>query len=287
MNSIIVKIREIYNDLNTTEQKIASYILDNPDDILHASIANIVERAGTSQAAVVRFCKTLGYNGFKDIKRSLTEEILAMARGDENKEESYSDIKGSESTIALIEKVTTNNIKSIEDTRRLMDFSAIEQAMDAIIKSGRVDFYGVGASGLVALDAQQKFSRIGRNCNASVDPHVQITLAANLKPGDVAVMISYSGMTRDIIDTLTVAKESGATIIAVCKYGKSRLASKADIVLHTCSPEITVRSGAMGSRIAQLTIIDMLFTGVAGHNVKGLQKALNRSYKYTAIKKLH
>jgi len=160
----------------------------------------------------------------------------------------------------------------------------VERAINAIHKAKRIDFYGVGASGLIALDAQQKFIRINKHAWAYTDPHMQITAAANLSKNDVVVVISYSGETGDIIDTVKIAKESGATIIAVTKYGMNTLAEISDIRLFLSSPETTMRSGAMGSRIAQLTIIDIIFTGVASLEYPYIKKYLDRT-KEVSVKK--
>lgn len=288
MNKITIKIREVFNELNLTEQKIASYFLENSDDIINLNIADLANRCGVSQSALTRFNKKIGFNGLKDLKRSLTADLLESSRGTASDlGNDYSDIMAGDSTDELVEKICKNNQKAILETQCLLDRKNLEAAINLLCETDRVDFYGVGASGLVALDAQQKFMRIGKICNANLDPHIQLVLASNLKKNDVAVLISNSGMTEDILDLLTIAHEAGAHVIAITKYGKNRLNQEADLILNTCSPEINIRSGATSSRIAQLTIIDLLFIGVAGKNVNNYQKALNKSYKYASIKKVN
>src|SRR5690606_5301513 len=144
-----------------------------------------------------------------------------------------------------------------------------------------------GASGLVCMDAEQKFSRINKMCHAYTDGHSQLTAATLLEKQDVAVFISNSGATSEILDALDIAQKNKAKCIAITKYNKSELAERADVVLSISTPELTIRSGAMGSRIAMLTIIDILFAGVASAEYKEIksylaktQNVLNKRRRY-------
>lgn len=282
MSGSLLKIKESLDNLNPTEKKIATYILENIEQIPHLSIKQLAERSCTSEAAIVRFCKTIEFKGYKDFKISIISEISANQKDDENK---YTDIKPGDKLESIIENVCLNNCKSIEDTLQILDFNEVKRAVNAIHKASRVDFYGVGASGIIAMDGQQKFMRINKFSAAYIDSHLQVTDAANLTKGDVAIIISYSGETKDIIDTLNVAKEAGATVIAITKYGKSRLSEGADIKLCLSATETSIRSGAMSSRIAQLNIIDILFSGVASLEYKNIKKYLDKTHKVTALKK--
>ncbi|MDI6618385.1 MAG: MurR/RpiR family transcriptional regulator [Clostridiales bacterium] len=282
MPGTLLKIKEVFNNLNKTEKRIAEYILENPDDIIHLSIGELAERCSTSQAAIVRFCKSIQYNGYKDFKIDITPDILALQKDDENK---YTDIKPGDKLESIIENVCINNIKSIDDTLKILDYNEVERAVDAINKSRRIDFYGVGASGIIALDGQQKFMRIHKYCFAYTDSHLQITSAATLEKGDVAIIISYSGETKDIIESAKAAKESGATVISITKYGKSTLSELSNINLFLTSPETSIRSGAMGSRIAQLNMIDIIFSAVASMEYKDIKKYLDKTHKATLLKK--
>lgn len=281
MPGSLLKIKEAINNLKPSEKKVADYILDNTDEIIGLSISELADRSGTSEAAVVRLCKTLQFNGYRDFKIDITSDI-ASQKTEENK---YTDIRAGDRLETIIENVCHNNKKSIEDTLEILDYEEVNRAVNAIHKARRVDFYGVGASGIIAMDGQQKFMRINKFCQAYTDPHLQVTAAANLKKGDVAVLISYSGQTRDIIDSMKVARESGATIIAITKYGKSILSEGADVRLFLSSPETSMRSGAMGSRIAQLNMIDIIFSGVASLEYNDIKKYLDRTHKVTELKK--
>lgn len=282
MAGTILKIKESINNLNPTEKRIASYILDNIEEVPHLSIKLLADRSGTSEAAIVRFCKTIEFNGYKDFKISLLSEISANQKEDDNK---YTDIKPGDKLESIIENVCLNNKKSIEDTLQILDYNEVKRAIDKIHKAKRIDFYGVGASGIIAQDGQQKFMRINKFSMAYMDGHLQVTAAANLAKSDVAVLISYSGETKDIIETMDVAKQTGAAIIAITKYGKSRLSEGADIKLFLSATETSMRSGAMSSRIAQLNMIDILFSGVASLEYKDIKKYLDKTHKVTALKK--
>lgn len=281
MSGSLLKIKEAINNLKPSERKIADYILSNTDEIIGLSISELADRSGTSEAAVVRLCKTLQFNGYRDFKIDITSDI-ASQRTEESK---YTDIRAGDKLETIIENVCHNNKKSIEDTLEVLDYEEVSKAVNVLHKAKRIDFYGVGASGIIAMDGQQKFMRINKFCQAYIDPHLQVTAAANLQKGDAAVLISYSGQTKDIIDSMKVAKGSGATIIAITKYGKSILSEGADIKLYLSSPETSMRSGAMGSRIAQLNMIDIIFSGVASLEYNDIKKYLDRTHKVTELKK--
>lgn len=269
--------------MTPVERIIEEYIVENKEEIPRLSVNGLATKSHTSDASVLRFCKTLGYRGYRDF-------IVAVstALGSADKEESaYTDIQPGDDLQTIISNVSRNNSRSIEDTLRILDREAVQRSVDLLRKAERIDFYGVGASGLVCMDAQQKFSRIGKICFAYTDGHSQLTAASLLRKGDVAVLISNSGDTLDILNTLEVAKRSGATIVAVTRYVKSELASQADLLLNFSTPEITIRSGAMGSRIAMLTIIDILFTGVASADYKNIKALLNKTHNVLAGKHKH
>lgn len=282
MAGTLLKIREMIDNFSPSEKKIANYILDNPEEILHLSISKLAERSGSSEAAIVRFCKTIKFKGFKDFKIDITSDALAFQKEEEYK---YTDIRPGDKLESIIENVCLNNKKSIDDTLKILDYGEIEKAVQAIHKAKRIDFYGVGASGITALDGQQKFMRINKFCGAYIDTHMQLTAAVTLKKTDVVILVSYSGETKDIIDAMRVAKKSEATIISLTKFGKNTISEEADINLFLSSPETTMRSGAMGSRIAQLNMIDIIFSAVASLEYSEIKKYLDNSHKVMLIKR--
>ena len=178
----------------------------------------------------------------------------------------------------ILENVSFNNARSIEDTLSVLDRGQVRRAVELLCRAPRADWYGLGASGLVCQDAQQKFLRINKRSQAFVDGHSIQTAAALLGPGDVAVLVSNSGTTAEILDALELVQAAGASSIAVTRYSRSPLAQGVDVVLHISTPEVTFRSGAMGSRIAMLNIVDILFSCVASAQYDEVKQYLDRTH---------
>ncbi len=273
MESCYVLLKESLNTLAQAEQRVARFILSNPRKVMNQSISELAVHCNTSKTTIMRLCKGLGFKGYKDFVKSLVADI-ALGQAEDV---SYMDLHPHDDIRTVIKNVTSNNILSIENTMKILDPGEMEKAIDTIIHAKRIDFYGVGSSGIVALDAQSKFLRIAKNCYAFTDPHQQLFSAASLGENDAAVLISYSGETLDILDTLSIIQESGATTIGITRYGKNSLSSRVDIKLFTTSTETGFRSGAMASRIAQLNVIDIIFSAVAGRTYDDIKKYLDKT----------
>lgn len=274
-DNILLKLREMKESLTPVERMIADYILENTSEVPRLSIKALATKSKTSDASVLRLCKTLGYSGYRDFIVSISTSLGSI---DEDQSDQYTDIQPGDDLETIINNISLNNRKSIEDTLSIINREEIARAVDLLRKSQKIDFYGLAASGLVCMDAQQKFMRINKMCHAFTDGHSQLTAATLLKNTDVAVMISNSGNTKEILEALDVAKSSGAKVIAITRYNRSPLAEKADVVLFISTPEITIRSGAMGSRIAMLNVIDILFAGVASAEYKNVKKYLKKTH---------
>ncbi|WP_125154819.1 MurR/RpiR family transcriptional regulator [Clostridium rectalis] len=284
MTGSLIKINEILKDLSPSEKKIGKFILENPKMISQLSIGELAQMSGSSEATVVRFCKILGFNGYKDFKVSIIKDVANM--GEDIDEEQYTDVEPGDPLDIIMENISYNNKKSIDNTLEILSEDQIKKSVKAIITAERIDFYGIGASYIIALDALQKFSRINKVVSAYPDTHMQIASASNMKYGDVAIAISYSGETKDTYDSIRVAKECGATTISITKYGQNSISELCDINLFVSAPEITIRSGAMSSRIAQLNVVDMLFAGVASYRFDEVIKYLNNTRRVIRKKKI-
>ena len=276
-----LNIKESYERLSASEKRIAKYIIDNPNEVVKLPISELADRCQTSKPTVVRLCKTLGYSGYKELCMYLNADIML----NEGSELSYKDINPNDDTAEIVAKVSENNIRAIKNTVDIMDYDALGRAVDLICKARRIDFYGVGNSGFVALDAQNKFLRINKLATAQIDPHLQILTASNLSRDDVAVFISYTGETRDLLETLDIVKSTGAATISITKLGKNSLASACDVNLFMVSDESFIRSGAMSSRIGQLCIIDILFSIVTSRMYSEIKPYLDRSMNASKKKK--
>ena len=275
VDNLLLKLREIKESLTPAEKKVAEYVLAYPEEVPRYSIKKLANKSKTSDASVVRLCKTLGYDGYRQFIVSITAELAARVQ---DSGEEYTDIRPGDDLDTIIKNISLNNCRSIEDTLMVIDFDSIKKAVGLLSTARRIDFYGIGASGLVCWDAQQKFMRINKICHAHTDGHSQLTSASMLTGGDVAVIISNTGTTVEIVDTLKLIKETEANVIAITRYGKNILSANADVVLFFSTPEITIRSGAMGSRIAMLNIVDILFSGVASMEYKSIKKYLDKTH---------
>lgn len=273
-NSVELRIRDVKPTMTRVERAVAEYVEPRLAMVRGMSIKQLAQNSRTSEASVLRFCKTLGYSGYRDFSLSLS---AALGSEREDEERRYTDIRPGDSLDTIIENVSFNNRRSIEETLAVLDREEMARAVALVCGAPRVDWYGLGASGLVCADAEQKFMRINKRCQAFVDGHSIQTAAVLLQPGDVAVLVSNSGTTSDILDALELVQAAGAKSIAMTRYSKSPLALGADVVLRISTPEVTFRSGAMGSRIAMLNLVDILFSGVASAQYEQIKGCLART----------
>ncbi|HHV53978.1 MAG TPA: MurR/RpiR family transcriptional regulator [Firmicutes bacterium] len=250
-------IRSVYPSLAPAEQKVAYYVLEHPEEVIYASVTQLAEACGVGESTIIRFCQSVGFRGYQDLKLA-----LAMQQR-EAPGTIQEDIQPDDPLPLVIEKVSYANVQIIRDTARMVDAGALERAIDTLVRARRVEFYGVGASGVTALDAKYKFLRIGFVCDAYVDSHLQAMSAATLQPGDVAVGISHSGSTKDVVDSCRVAARAGATVIAITDYKRAPITEVAHITLLTACREKPLGSGTLRSKIAQIHVLDLLWTGVA------------------------
>ena len=273
----LVRIRSLLPDLAPAEQRVAAAVLANPALVARSSITELAEAAATSETTVIRFCKTIGLRGYPGLRIALAADAArAEARDDRHLGR---DITPSDDLAEVVGKVAFADARAVEQTARQLDVEALRKVVAAVAAAGRVDIYGVGANAFVAADLQQKLHRIGRVSFAWSDTHIMLTSAAVLGPGDVAIGLSHSGATADTVEALRVARGHGATTVALTSFPRSPILQVSDHLLTTVAPETTFRSGATASRIAQLTVIDCLFVGVAQLHLDSARKALKATYE--------
>ncbi|OME52414.1 transcriptional regulator [Paenibacillus odorifer] len=278
MSPILHALEHEKAKLSQMERKLAERILSSPGEIVHMGITELAEQCGISPATITRFCKVLHFKGFPDFKVKLAAEIAHSDAAPQDGGSSYQDIVAGNPLSVIVEAMQTNHLTSIRDTTSLLDLERLQAAVNLLCQARRVDLYGMATSSIVAQDFYQKLIRIGVNCTAFADSHMQITSASSLSEGDVVFAVSYSGETPETIDALMCAKASGASTIALTSYGSSALATLADIPLFSSSLEKGMRRGDMASRIAQLHIIDILFTGMVSTRFGDFIPRLEQSY---------
>jgi DNA-binding MurR/RpiR family transcriptional regulator len=274
-NQVVLRLEDAKPTMTRTEKMVASYVEERLSKIPAMSIKQLAKQSGTSEASVLRFCKVLGYRGYREFTLSLSAALGSIEEKTEEKK--YTDICPGDRLETIIENVSFNNRRSIEDTLMVLDKEQVEEAVSLLSSAQWVNWYGLGASGLVCQDAQQKFVRIKKHCQAFVDSHSIRTTASILEKEDVAVFVSNSGMTEEILDALALVRENGAKSIAITRYSKSDLAQGANVILNISTPEVTFRSGAMGSRIAMLNVVDVLFSAVASREYDSVKNYLDRT----------
>lgn len=254
----LILLSEMSSKLPPSERKIAEYILTNPGVAVSCTASDLAARSMTSSAAVIRLCKSLGLKGFQELKLKIAGDLQKTS------EDGYRDIKPNEPQDSVMEKVTNNSIQAIRETIDILSQDELSDAIDALINAKAIHFFGVGASSIVAMDAQQKFLRINKDATAFSDIHMVSMLVANAGPEDVVFGVSFSGETYEVAKILDLANDKGAKTISLSRYGSSAVSERADVKLYTSSSkEATFRSGATSSRLVQLHVIDILFMSVA------------------------
>jgi len=253
--TILSKIENHMDRFTQAEKKIAIYIMEHAEMVPNLTTKDISNNTGSSEASVVRFCKTIGIGSFKAFKLALVRD-LTVAEMNIN---DFSVMEKKDSPYDLFNKVTYVNKAAIETTVSTLDKRELEKASDVIVKAKKVLFYGVGGSAVSAMDGAYKFTKLGYFSAMNLDFHMMLSLVGHLEEGDVFIAISNSGQTKDVLELSRFAKKKGATILAITKLGKSPLFKEADIKLCTPDMEQAIRIGSIASRTAQLNIIDSLY----------------------------
>lgn len=268
----LVSIQESLPDLKPSERKVADYILAHPEEIINYSVQKLASLADVSEATIVRFSRTLQCKGFQELKLRVAYD-LNQPNGTKN---SYEEIVVDGSAQSLIQSVSHNNMQSIQDTLSVLSEEQVEAAIGSLRKARKIAVYGIGASAVIAEDFKQKLTRIDRWCEAGFGFDSQATISANLNEQDVVFGISNSGQTEDIIHSLSMAKDHGAKVISLTKFGENPVSNLADMKLFASSLEKSIRSGAMSSRISMLNVVDILYIGIASENYElSIQKLEN------------
>ena len=257
---MLERIKSSLSNLAPAEQRVGKLLLTDPRTFSTLPVTELAERAQVSKPTVVRFCRSMGYEGLSDFKLklagSLSEGVPFIHRN----------VGAQDSSNEVLVKVIDNTVTAFLKYRNDASSAAIDKAAEAIaltLKKGkRLEFFGVGNSGIVAQDAQHKFFRLGFNTISHSDGHMQIMSASLLGPGDCLVVFSNSGRTRDLLDSCEIAKKNGATTIVVTASG-SPLSTTGKIHLSADHPESYERFSPMVSRLLHLMIVDVLATAVA------------------------
>jgi DNA-binding MurR/RpiR family transcriptional regulator len=283
-SDVLVTLRGLRPTLVPSLRRVADLVLDDPESAAGCTITELARAADTSETTVLRLCHQLGVRGYRELRLALAAES-GWEQGRVRHSPVGGDIGRSDDLDSIITTVTVTDQQAIADTARILDRSALAAAVAATAAARRVDIFGVGASAVVALDLQQKLHRIGLIAYQWSDTHAALTAAALLDRRDVAIGISHTGATRDTVEVLAEAASRGAQTIGLTSVPRSPLAEVADLLLVTTARETTFRSGATASRIAALSVVDVLFVAVAQTRYDGAVAALDATRRAVAIRR--
>ena len=270
-----IRIQGTYSSLRTAEQRVADFILKHAEELIYLTVTELAERTQTSESTVVRLCQKIGYKGYQEFKIMLARDLVGPT------ETVYEEIGSGDSLEALKTKVFQANAQALKDTIEVLSDDELKKAVEALARAKRVEIYGIGGSAPLALDAYHKFMKLGLPTVWLNDSDLMAMSSSLLTVGDVALGISHTGASRDVCDAMENAQNAGATTICITHRATSPITKASNVKLFTAAKETAFGSDAMSSRIAQLSIIDVLYAGVANqdydHALAKIQKTREAS----------
>lgn len=275
MSNALLRLREQSQSLSNAEREVAEYIMANPQLVVDLSVHELARNTFTSASTIVRLCSRTGYSGYREFRKALTQEL---AQREQTRKTEQKELLRSDSLEAIIDKVTWLNVNSLEETRMLLDVDVLRECVDMVRRARVIYLFGMGASLCAAKDAYLKFLRLNKLCVINEDFHSQILQARNATAEDLALVISYSGATTEIIECMRTLKENKTPIIAITRCVHSPVAELADQKLYTAATESLFRSGAMSSRMSQLNVVDILYTALANEEYEQTMEQLSRTH---------
>ena len=253
---LFTRIHANYQDFTKAEKKVADFVLSNPSDVLYMSITDLADACAVGDTSVFRFCRTLRLQGYQEFKMNLAQAINSEDGGTA---QFAGEIKLDDSITDVARKVLGTNIAALNETFDLIRPDDIIRAVDMIQKAQRVVFFGVGSSLATALEANNKFMRITGKTSCLFDSHLQAMTAALLEPQDLAVVISYSGSTKDCVEIAQLCRQNQVPVIGITRFSKSPLTHHSNLVLLSGANEGPLQGGSLSAKISQLYLLDVLF----------------------------
>lgn len=254
---IILKIKAKKAAMSQTEVLVCNYIIKHPEEVIRLSVSELAKKSGVSDATVIRACQKIGSSSYQDLKIALARDIVTPLQTI-NEEITADDTPGS-----VLNKVFQGVLHTLDSTHKILEADLLEKTAETLLQANRICICGLGNSHAIAADLEHKLLRLGLNAFVYSDNHLQRISASFLKSGDVLFGISHSGSSRDIVQAATIAGKNSAMIISLTNIGPSPLADISDISLHTASNETLYRQVALYSRLAQMAVIDVIYTLIA------------------------
>lgn len=259
--------------LSGSEKRAATLLLREPAQIPRISLTEYASMAKCGQATIVRLCKRMGLSGFAELK----SELLKLLVGSEHVDAPVPRVEAAEGMVDLLGQVFQINIQTLQDTLALAGGEEYEQALEALVAAKQISFFAIGDAMIPCESAMLKFRRIGRVCHADQDADMQMVNACNLRPGDVALAVSHTGSTRQVVEAVRVAKQHGATAICITKLDKSPLTKLCDIRLFTATSDITLGKEIIARRVAEQAILEALYLGVNSRSQPSARERINET----------
>jgi len=261
-------------ELTGNYRQIASYVVNNPEDIIKYKVRQLADRCECDDAQIVRFCQKVGFSGIQELRSALAKDFIpAKFRAD------FRQSEAGDSFAKIREDFLQNNLRALHDTLALLDPSVIDRAVGQINSAGRILLCGLGASGLVAQDFQIKLFRMGYPAHFSPDSELNRLYCGLLKANDLLIAISFSGENGNVRQYAEAAKGNGASVLAITNFPLSPIGALADLLLQTASDEAVFRLGAMSSRISQLLLVDFLALQLALRDTGAIENNIIRTHQ--------
>lgn len=271
--NIIAMAHSLKSNLTKLEKILCEYLLEEPDAVIHYSITELSKVTGVSNSTIVRFSRKFGFEGFQDFKLALAQEIY---QSDNNV--LAGEIEKNDSIETIAKKFYSINIEALNQTMSLMDYDEIYKSARMISKAKKVNFIGIGYSGIIASDAKYKFMRIGINCDAYTDSHTMVMMSSIMDKDEIIFAISHSGNTNEIVNSLKIAKGIGIQTICISHSANSKIMDYADSKLTYASTETKFQTGSVSTKIAQIFVIDLIYTELVRNSINN---AVDKKIKTT------
>lgn len=277
--SCLAHMQGMREALSESEKRVADYILENYLQVLDYTVKELSEKAKVSDATVIRFCRSIGYKGYQDLKINLARDAIVPYK------HLNVSLEKDDTPEQIVTKVFQSETEAIQETLQILDIRTLVNVANAIRGARKVVLFGSGGSALVAVDAMHKMLKIGIHCVAHVDADIQAMESALMNAEDVALGISHSGTNRNVIECLKNAKANGACTIGLTTRGKTPVHRLCDYILMTSAKETVFKSESAAGRIAQLSVIDSLVSVLSFMDYDGAFDAIQKTRSATAARK--
>lgn len=281
-NDVLMTIQEVMKHLSKSEQKVAEYVLEHSDETMNLSIASLSKNADVSEPTVVRFCRKLDFNGYQDFK-------IALAKGstytDETLKIIHEEILETDSLEEISQKVVNSHTLALRQTVANINYEQLEQFVDMLCNAGQVKFFGLGGSGTVAIDVENKFLRTGINTEVCIDSHIQLMKTSLLAKKDVVVIFSNSGATKHFADIIEIAHKNGTKVVVITSFADSILGRVADLTFEIRAKEKSYKQEPSSARLAMFAIMDVVVTAIALRWQKKYIQNIHRTREALSLEK--